>query len=115
MMFNSILLGMTAWPHGRYTSHVNPIMLPSQRISISVTGRNEGTLSLQGVVNLQDNFSFDVQKDGTLDLRLSADILKMLKLFHCVIAFAEYDFKEDYARLTLKMPFVKDMNIVMRK
>lgn len=106
---------MATWPHGKYTSYVNPIVLPPQRISIFITGRHEGSLSLQGVVNMQDNFFFDVRKDGTLDIQLSMDFLRNLKSFHCVIASAEYDFKKDYARLTLKMPLVNKLNIIMRK
>ena len=64
---------------------------------------------------MKDAFLFDVKKDGTLDMQFGASFLKMMKVFHCVIASATYNFQKDVAHLTLHMPLVKKLNVILRK
>lgn len=101
-------------PHGSYGAQIRMPPLPYQSITVRVDDRSEGTLLLQGAVNLEDKFVYAQSREsGEWEVSLGERTLKKMKKFRCELSKVSFDTIRDRAMVRLSMPLIGTFSIML--
>lgn len=90
-----------------YSTTVSIPLLPKQHIRVQ-TRRNEGTIHLQGAVDVSDTFQFR-KNDGDVVVEFGKVLGNVMSKYH--VRIKRIKFHEDEAVISMSMPFVRNMNV----
>ena len=86
---------------GLYTSRMKFPLIGFQDISLEVKSHKNAIVTLEGIINAQDDVVFTI-KDGTIDFTLSSKFEQLLKKYYCGISHARIDADKAIIHLTIK-------------
>ena len=74
----------------KYSAHLN-FLVGSQDITLLILSKKKAEISLKGLLNIEDNLQYSLEKDGHFSFTLSTSLKNYLDKFRCTIADAQYD------------------------
>ena len=100
-------------PSGTYYAKIHTFLPRSQEIEVVTRRPWHASIRLRGIVNLDDEFTFD-RNDGRWTAHFSPRMEAMLKKYRCHMKGFEYNASRDEASITLRLPVVGHRTIQLR-
>ena len=80
-----------------YSNNLNFFVLGHQNIHLHILSLNEAKISLDGIINMNEDLAFDISENGDIHFELSHELNRLLRKFYVKIYNARYD--TDFAQI----------------
>ena len=89
-------------PTGWYGTTVNAPMFPEQHVRVNIYDKTQGTIVLNGFVNMEDEFFFK-DDDGEWNVTFGVETLDVLKRYRCRFGRFGFNPVTDSAEVQLRV------------